>query len=175
VEVASGVQPALASRTLLLALVILVTAAAQSAVVPHLALFGARPDLPLLLTVMVGLLGGPIAGMSVGFAAGLLQGALDATSPGGAAAVFTLAGYLAGALRARLFFETWLVPAAVVGVFTLAVQGARGLLWRPEGWVWSALLATLAGGALYNAVLAVPAFALARRSRRLLPGAQPPG
>lgn len=162
----------MATRTLLLALIVLVATALQSAVVPHLAVRGARPDLPLVITVILGLVGGPITGMAVGFSTGLLLAALDGGSPGASAALSTLVGYLAGGLRARIFVEHWAVPLLAVAVLTFAAQGARGLLWRPEGWTWPAGLSALGGSTLYNAALAYPAFALLRPARRLL-GAAP--
>lgn len=163
----------MAIRILLLALTTVLAAALQSTVAPRLAVFGARPDLLLVLTVATALVAGPITGMGVGFAAGLLQGGLDGGAVGGSAAVLTVVGYAAGALQARLFLEHWAVPVAAVGLLTLAAEGVRGVLWRPEGWTWPAAALALVGSVLFNAALAYPAFALARRARRLLPGAAP--
>ena len=161
----------MAARIIVLALVALAATAVQSAVVPHLALLGVRPDLPLILTACIGLVAGPIPAMGVGFAGGLLTGALDGGSPGLAAAFLTLVGYLAGALRGRLFVEHWAIAAAVVGLLSLGAQGGRALVSWPQGWPWWQLAAGMAGGALYNAALAYPAYALLRRARGLLPGA----
>jgi rod shape-determining protein MreD len=98
---------------------LLAIALLQATIVPHLAIWGVFPDLPLIIVASWGLLRGPREGLTWGFVAGI---AIDlfAGAPFGAATLsLTVIGLLSGlgatsALRTRL-----ILPMAFVFLATL--------------------------------------------------------
>jgi rod shape-determining protein MreD len=91
----------------------------QATVVPHVAIGGIRPDLPLVLTVLVAYRRGAAAGTLAGFFVGLAQ---DVTNPaflGLNALTKSLLGYAAGSLREHLNAGHPVAHAAVLFVAVL--------------------------------------------------------
>src|SRR5262245_43316393 len=99
-------------RSILLAFVAL---GLQATVVPHLAIAGIRPDLPLLAVVLLARARGTLPGSLAGFFIGLAQ---DLTNPGFLglnALVKSLLGYAVGSLRVHL--DTGILPMRVAMIF----------------------------------------------------------
>lgn len=116
-------------RVLLVALLLLVAAALQTAVLPALAIGGFRPDLLLLVAVAFAVDDGPEVGVRVGFAAGLLTDLLVATSALGIAAlVGALVGYAVGTLRPFLAPNSSTAPLLLCLVGSTVGALAHGLL-----------------------------------------------
>ena len=87
-------------QRLLLGLASVVTAVLlQVTVIGRLPLPGAAPDLLLVLVVGFALAEGPMAGMTTGFATGLLADALSAHELGRLALAYAVVGYLTGMLQ----------------------------------------------------------------------------
>lgn len=85
-------------RTLLIALLLVVSAGVQVSVLARLGLPGAVPDLVLVTVIAIALAYGPVAGAVSGFAGGLL---LDLAPPtDGAVGMLALIGMLVGYLAA---------------------------------------------------------------------------
>ena len=92
----------------------------QATLVPHLAIAGIKPDLPLVAVVLLGYGRGAGAGTIAGFLIGLAQ---DLTNPaflGLNALVKSLLGHATGALRAHLDAGSLPMRAAVLFVAVLA-------------------------------------------------------
>jgi rod shape-determining protein MreD len=91
----------------------------QATVVPHLGIAGIKPDLPLVLTVLLAFWRGAAAGTTAGFFIGLAQ---DVTNPaflGLNALTKSLLGYAAGSLREHLNAGHPVAHAAVLFVAVL--------------------------------------------------------
>jgi rod shape-determining protein MreD len=153
-------------RLAVIGLVVLTAALLQTALFPHLALAGFRPDLLLLVTAMFALRDGPITGTGVGFASGLLHDLLILEgSVGVFTAVVTGIGYAIGTLRVHIPSGSVIAPlvaafaAGFVGTFGYAIL-AR-LLGDPR-FVTDLVIETSLLVALYNTLLAPPTFALTR-------------
>jgi rod shape-determining protein MreD len=145
-----------------------VLAVVQTTVGAAIAISGVSPDLLLVWTITIGLLSGPYTGGLVGFAAGMLQGALFQTWIGAYAFSKTLSGFAAGLLATKMFKENLLVPAISAALLTVGNEGvfllfARGADLHQAGRV-------IGLRALYHAVLTPIAFALTRRARRAFLG-----
>jgi rod shape-determining protein MreD len=135
-----------------------------SAVAVHLALFsavrvgGSAPDVMLLLAVAAGLVGGPIRGATMGFAAGITVDVFLRTPMGLSALVFTLVGYGVGLVSTGVLTPSWYLPvvtasmASAAGIVLYAFAGA--MLGEPM--VSRRLLTIVGVVAVGNAVLAVP-------------------
>lgn len=92
----------------------------QATLVPHLALFGVRPDLPLVATVLLAYARGSTTGTVAGFFIGLAQ---DVTNPaflGLNALTKSLLGHVTGALRANLDASSLPMRFAVLFVAVVA-------------------------------------------------------
>ena len=92
----------------------------QATLVPHLAIAGIRPDLPVLVTVLLAYARGAASGTAAGLFIGLAQ---DLTNPaflGLNALTKSLLGYAAGSMREHLNASHALVHAAVLFVAVLA-------------------------------------------------------
>ena len=82
--------------TALLALVL------QLVLVDRIAIFGVRPDLTVLIVVLLGLRGGPLTGMLVGFCLGLVQDLLTPATLGMNMLAKTILGHISGRLSSSL-------------------------------------------------------------------------
>jgi rod shape-determining protein MreD len=132
------------ARALLVGVLLVAAAVLETAFFPLLPLLGYRPDLLVLVVVGIALRDGPLAGVRVGAAAGILGDVLVTGSPVGLALlVYVAVGYAAGTVRPYLApdsitapilvaFSSALLATGAYGIFTslLAEQrlGARGLL-----------------------------------------------
>jgi rod shape-determining protein MreD len=144
-------------------------AVVQATVGGQLAVAGVAPDLLLVWTVCIGLLGGPRAGMIAGFACGFLEGSLLQRTIGALAAAKGLSGLAAGLISTRMLREHWLAPAIAAGLLTIANEVVfLALSDRTAGWAYAGRV--LGVRTLYHAVLAPVMFAAAARARRELAG-----
>jgi rod shape-determining protein MreD len=82
----------------------------QASVFPCFALFGAKPDLVLLLVVSTGLRLGYRGGAAMGFIAGLLLGCFSLSPCGAAALIYGVAGFLSGVVRNRTYPDEIVIP-----------------------------------------------------------------
>ncbi|MBI4561919.1 MAG: rod shape-determining protein MreD [Candidatus Rokubacteria bacterium] len=102
---------------------------AQTTVVPVLRIGSVTPDLPLVLTVLLGLRKGPELGCLSGFVAGLLQDVTGGGFVGAQALTKALVGFSVGLLGGRLRVSNPLVQVPGLVLLTLAEGIARyGLL-----------------------------------------------
>src|SRR3954469_8251323 len=101
---------------------VIVTVVLEIAVVTQITLFGANVDLLVLVTLSVGLLGGPIAGAIVGFSIGLVADMALVQTLGVTSLLLTGVGYLAGRYRELRDASHKLVPA--IGGFLAALAFA---------------------------------------------------
>ncbi|MCL5292913.1 MAG: rod shape-determining protein MreD [Actinobacteria bacterium] len=145
-------KPLATAITILLALLF------QAAVVPHLAIAGAQPDVVLILIVLFGFSEGSAKGASLGFVGGLVQDLLGGQVVGLSAFSKAIVGYVSGFVERTIFVENVLLPmgailtASVLNDFTYA--GFNFLLGEKIG--LSKLFFDMAlPTALYNA-LAMP-------------------
>ncbi|MBI4590508.1 MAG: rod shape-determining protein MreD [Candidatus Rokubacteria bacterium] len=95
---------------------------AQTSVAPALRIGGVAPDIPLLLTVLLGLRRGPEVGCLFGFAAGLIQDAAGGGVVGAQALTKGLVGFAAGLMGERLWVSNPLVQVPGLVLLTL-VEG----------------------------------------------------
>ena len=107
-------------RTLSIAATIVTALLLQSTVFAQMKLFGVRPELLYLVTILVAILEGPGEGMVVGFAGGLAQDFLLNQPKGLTALSLTLLGYGVGLLRQYIVSPSPLLPTLLVAVGTAA-------------------------------------------------------
>jgi rod shape-determining protein MreD len=102
-----------------IALILLVNAILQSALLPFLQIVGIQPDTLLILTTCFALMGGGNTGMLAGFFGGLLQDVLYGHSIGVNAFQYMIIGYLIGLLYEKVFVDKIFVPLFVVFLCSL--------------------------------------------------------
>jgi len=128
------------------------------ALIPVLRVAGAAPDVMLLLAVAGGLVGGPLRGAVLGFAAGITVDVFLRTPMGLSALVFTLVGYTVGVVSTGVLTPSWYLPvvtasmASAAGVLLYAFVGA--MLGEPM--VNRRLMTIVGVVAVGNGVLALP-------------------
>ena len=139
----------------------------QTAFISQLPIAGSNADLSPLLVMAVGLLCGSLAGGCFGFGVGLFDDVVSLQTLGVSSLVLLGVGYGAGRLREARDPEGTLVPIAVGAAATLAFGIGFALLQfllgvdSPVSWpLLRQLLATL----VINTLLALPVYALVRRS-----------
>ncbi|MFP5361254.1 MAG: rod shape-determining protein MreD [Thermoleophilia bacterium] len=139
----------------------------QTAFISQLPIAGSNADLSPLLVMAVGLLCGSLAGGCFGFGVGLFVDVVSLQTLGVSSLVLLGVGYGAGRLREARDPEGTLVPIAVGAAATLAFGIGFALLQfllgvdSPVSWpLLRQLLATL----VINTLLALPVYALVRRS-----------
>ena len=148
--------------------------ALQATVVQYIGIAGVRPDLPLMVTVLLALTRGPNTGTTCGFLIGLGQ---DITNPaflGLNALTKSVLGYSMGTLRDRFDAATALSYAAILVVATLGHDLLYLTVYQrlvlPE--IMLALVTRTLPTAVYTAAVGVWVFMLVasvsgRRSHRI--------
>jgi rod shape-determining protein MreD len=139
----------------------------QTAAVSQLPIAGANADLSPLLVMAVGLLCGSLAGACFGFGVGLFVDVVSLQTLGISSLVLLGVGYGAGRIREARDPEGSLVPLAVgaLATFAFAVGFAvmQFLLGVDAPVSWALVRQTLAT-LIVNTLLAIPLYALVRRS-----------
>ena len=147
-------------RLLKLVLVVFVTLLVQSTIGVDITIFGAHPDLMLLLPIAAGIAGDAEEGAVMGFVAGIAADLLLPTPFGLSALVFCLVGFAVGASTGAVTREVWWFPPLValassaVAVMLYAVIGA---VLGQEQFLRVDLAGIVAVVAIVNAILAAPA------------------
>jgi rod shape-determining protein MreD len=138
-----------------------VAAILQQALSPHLSIFGARPDFILILVSPLSMLVPRKKGSALGFAGGVLQGAIAGANLAPFAISKAVAGFM-GAWSRNIELERNFI---VVFVTTFVVSLIAGLVWMflaaPQG--VAVYLGDTIGSAMYNGVLAIPVYMLLER------------
>jgi rod shape-determining protein MreD len=102
-------------------LVLLLFLVVELTVLDHLRVFGAGPDIMLLLAIAAGIVGGPRVGALFGFAAGIVLDLFLETPMGLSALVFCIVGYAVGNIQGGVLRAAWWIP--VVTTFVASVAG----------------------------------------------------
>ncbi|MBV8983375.1 MAG: rod shape-determining protein MreD [Acidimicrobiia bacterium] len=146
-------------------LILLTFLVVELTVLDHLRVFGAGPDVMLLLAVVAGIVGGPRVGALFGFAAGIVLDLFLETPMGLSALVFCIVGYAVGNIQGGVLRAAWWIPvvttfaASVAGVLlyalTATVVGQPGLV-TPHLFVVAAVVG------VFNAVVSPFALRLVR-------------
>ena len=110
-----------------LALMLLGGGLAQGSVAPALRIGAVAPDIPLILTVLLGLRRGPEIGCLSGFAVGLFQDVAGGGFVGAQALTKALVGFAAGLIGERLWVSNPLVQ--VPGLVLLTLAEGLGRYW----------------------------------------------
>lgn len=139
----------------------------QTAAVSQLPIAGSNADLSPLLVMTVGLLCGSLAGGSFGFGVGFFVDIVSMQTLGVSSLVLLAVGYGAGRLREARDPEGSLVPLLAGAAATLAFSLGFALIQfllgidAPVSW---ALLRQILATLVINALIALPVYALVRRS-----------
>jgi rod shape-determining protein MreD len=145
----------------------------QIGVVSAVPVFGVNADLSPLLVAFAGLLCGSMLGAVSGFAVGLLVDLALVQTLGVTSLIFTLIGYWAGRLRELRDPQAALTPLLVGAAASAASMIGYSLvefLLGVDAPVSFELVRQIVLGVLVNAVVALPTWAIVRRS---LEGALP--
>jgi rod shape-determining protein MreD len=158
-----AVSPQLILRLVLLGLAVVIL---QVAAVSQVVLFGATADLTPLAVAAVGLMCGSISGALFGFFVGLFFDAALVQTMGLTSFVCVVAGYGAGRLRELRDPQATFVPM-IVGALATAITtfgyGLMNFMLGIDAPVSFLLLRVILATIVFNALIAVPIFALIRR------------
>ena len=139
----------------------------QTGVISELPVLGVSIDLSPLLVAFVGLLCGSMLGAITGFAVGLLVDLALVQTLGITSLIFTLTGYWSGRVRESRDPQAALIPllvgAAASGV-SLVGYSLMEFLLGVDAPVSLELLREIVLGVFVNAVVALPTWAVVRRS-----------
>jgi rod shape-determining protein MreD len=153
-------------RALAWAAVVLTVLLFQSTIFAQIELFGAKPELVYLITVVLAMLEGPAAGATGGFAAGMAQDFMLNEPKGITALTLTLLGYAVGMIRQYIASPSPALPVLLVTGATAVGILFHGLVafllgQLDVGWGYQLRVAILAS--LYNGILTPLAFPVIRR------------
>jgi rod shape-determining protein MreD len=156
--------PQLAARIALLSVLLVFF---QTGVVSEVPLLGVSADLSPLLVAFVGLIVGSTLGALTGFAVGLLVDLALVQTLGVTSLIFTVIGYWAGRLRElrdpQAALTPLLVGAAASGASMIGYSIVEFLL-GVDAPVSLDLLRQIVVGVFVNSIVALPTWALVRRS-----------
>jgi len=139
----------------------------QTGVVSELPVLGVNADLSPLLVAFVGLLCGSMVGAATGFGVGLLVDLALVQTLGVTSLIFTLIGYWAGRLRELRDPQAALTPLLVAAAASAASMTGYSLmefLLGVDAPVSFELVRQIVIGVVVNTVVALPAWALVRRT-----------
>ena len=139
----------------------------QTGVVSELPVLGVNADLSPLLVAFVGLLCGSMVGAVTGFGVGLLVDLALVQTLGVTSLIFTLIGYWAGRLRELRDPQAALTPLLVAAAASAASMTGYSLmefLLGVDAPVSFELVRQIVIGVVVNTVVALPAWALVRRT-----------
>jgi rod shape-determining protein MreD len=139
----------------------------QVSAVSQIELFGTNADLAPLVIAFVGLLAGSMAGACFGFAVGLFLDLALVQTVGLSSLVYVGVGYWAGRFRELRDPQSTLVPLAVGAAATAAAMVGYSLmqfLLGVDAPVSLELLRQIVLGVVVNTIVALPAWAVVRRS-----------
>jgi len=148
-------------------LVLLLFLVVELTVLDRLHVFGAGPDVMLLLAVVAGIVGGPRVGALFGFAAGILLDLFLETPMGLSALVFCLVGYAVGNIQGGVLRAAWWIPVVTTLVASVAGVALYALVATVVGQphlVTPHLFVVAAVVGIFNALLAPFALRLVRWS-----------
>jgi rod shape-determining protein MreD len=155
----------MAIRRVRLGLLIITLVVLQTAVFPHLRVFGAIPDLCLVATVAMAYEEGPQAGALFGFISGLVVDLFLASPLGLSALANGCTGYAVGVFQGGLVRESRLVPfvlggvgGLVGGVIFMVVGGIAG----GSGYLSLTSVRIVIVAAIYDALVAPLVFPFVR-------------
>jgi rod shape-determining protein MreD len=148
-----------------IALLVFVVAIMQVSAFSSISIAGAGPDLLVVTVVAVALLRGAVTGAAVGFAAGLIVDVATLGTLGATALLLTLAGFWAGRYgetTGRNRAHAPLVATVAATVFVeIGGYALDALLGSPVA--ARTVMLALPSAIVWNALLAYPVLALARR------------
>jgi len=159
-----GATPALLGRIAALAVVVVFF---QIGVVSEVPVFGGSADLSVLLVAFVGLLCGSTVGAVTGFAVGLLVDLALVQTLGVTSLTLTVVGYWAGRLREVRDPQAALTPLLVAAAASAAAAVGYSIvefLLGVEAPVSLELLRQIVLGVVVNTIVALPVWAIVRRS-----------
>lgn len=154
-------------RTILLTVIVLTALLLQTTVFADIRLWGSRPELMYLLTIVFGVLEGPASGAITGFVGGMAQDFLLNQPKGITALTLTLLGYAIGMFRQYIVSPSPILPVVLVGLGTFGgvlFYGVVSFLLGQLDTGWFYLFRSAALSALYNAVLTPLLFPILRRA-----------
>lgn len=109
-------------KIILFGLLFITALVLQSTIFTVIPIFGAYPELVLLIVIVFSLINGGAVGAKLGFAGGLLQDVVFGRFIGLNAVIMMGVGYGAGVLSQRLYKENYVVPFLSVALGTWAAQ-----------------------------------------------------
>lgn len=161
------------ARTAAVGLLLLTAAVLETALFPAITLAGFRPDLLLLVPLVIGTRDGALAGLRVGAVAGLLRDLLVSATPVGlgmfvAGILGALVGWSRPYLSPNSLSAPLLLPAggSLLGTAALGVLGGLLVDDRPGA---AAIVQATVAVTFYNTLLTPPVTALVRRLSDALP------
>ena len=102
---------------------LIIAAGLQGNLPSSVSLWGAKPDLILVVLIAYALAADPAFGATLGFIAGLIHGSATGASLGSFIVTRTIVGFLAGFVTTRLFSENPAVPVLSAAWLTLVCEG----------------------------------------------------
>jgi rod shape-determining protein MreD len=150
-----------------IAVLVVVVVFIQIGVISEVPVFGVVVDLSPLVVAFVGLLCGSTLGAATGFALGLLVDLALVQTLGVTSLIFTLIGYWSGRLREMRDPQATLTPLLVgAAASALATVGysLMEFLLGVDAPVSLELLRQIALGVVVNTIVALPMWAIVRRS-----------
>jgi hypothetical protein len=153
--------------TVVTVLLMIICAAAQSTWPMSLRLGGQAPDLVLAIAICLGLRAGAFSGFTAGFIGAYLWGAVSSAGLGHLFVSHMGLGFLAGALRGRVFADRILIAmllVAIGGGLSALVELVMAPPASPKAWFVQVLVRTL-----YSALIALPLYLLVQALGRYYP------
>jgi rod shape-determining protein MreD len=161
------IGPVSGSLALRLGVLAFVVVFFQIGVVSEVPVFGVNADLSPLLVAFVGLMCGSTVGAAIGFAVGLLVDLALVQTLGLTSLIFTLIGYWCGRLRELRDPQAALTPlivGAVASAVSLVGYSLMEFMLGVDAPVSFELLRLIVLGVIVNTIVALPMWALTRRT-----------
>jgi rod shape-determining protein MreD len=138
----------------------------QTTILAKIEILGVRPDAVIIVVVYMSLAYGGVVGALLGFAVGLAQFAIMATSLASLPLAGTVIGFLVGRYGTKIMYESYLVQFLIL-LASGVIFDAINLLWLvPEEFLWNMVRWSLPAAA-YTAIVGVALVVLLERAMGL--------
>ncbi|MBO5305540.1 MAG: hypothetical protein J6B12_02135 [Clostridia bacterium] len=157
-------------RSLLALAVLFVTVLLQTSFLPQVDLFGAIPDLVLILVVGIGFFNGAKVGIPFGIGAGVVCYLLGGSGAAMIILLYALLGFLSSRLVSGRNYISWCIYMAAACVikmiWSLLMCLVLSAVPRPMAALWHSLLPELVGTLVLSLALYYPVKAAAKLVKR---------
>ena len=148
-------------RFVIISVLLLISTIIQTNIIGYIRMFGITPNLFIVIITGFALLGGPVEGAAVGFAAGFIQDVIIGNAIGGYSLIGMYVGLAVGIFNKRFVKDSLFVAIPFVFLTTVVYEIIFYLFsfyWRGENEILFATKNIILPESIYNSIITIIMF-----------------